>query len=280
MNYAFDLSARLSISTELAKDYKEISIPFGDLEKIVSTEQNYSFFVYKNDYRKESNTQLELTNCIALDFDSGLTIDKAKEIFSEYTFCLATTKSHQKEKNGSIWDRFRLILPLNESLGMSVADYKFLLKKMILELKADNACSDVARFFYGYKDSEVIFNYGKLFDAESGLQKAKKQEEIRRQTRSRIEERKPTIEFTGEKIDTLRAISKSDNMLKVLKFHDKFGAGNRNNYLFSVAMYLRESGFTDDEVISEVLWINSQGDGISENEIEQTIFKSLRIRNV
>ena len=34
---------------------------------------------------------------------------------------------------------------------------------------------------------------------------------------------------------------------------------------------------SDDEVVSEVLWINGQGDGISEEEIKQTIMKSLRI---
>lgn len=281
MIYEHDLNARLSISNDLAKDFKEISIPFGELGEILKSNLNYSFFIYKDNYRKESNTKLKLSNCIALDFDDGLTIDEAKQIFKDYSYCLATTKSHQKEKHSKICDRFRLILPLEENINLNTKDFKFLLKKMILDLKADNACSDISRFFYAYEKSEVYFNCGKLFDLEDAFIKAKKQEQIRNEIKAQKDKRSPTIIFEGKKIETLRSISKTPYMLKVLKFSEKFFSGGRNNYLFSVAMYLRESGFSDDEVINEIFWINSQAsDGISEDEIVNTIFKSMRIFDI
>ena len=103
----------------------------------------------------------------------------------------------------------------------------------------------------------------------------KKKQIIKEMTKTK--ERVVNIHFDGSKIDTLRQISHTDKMLRLLKFNERFGAGGRNNYLFACAKYLQDSGMMDNEVVNEVLWINSQGDGISEEEIKQTIFKSLRI---
>lgn len=274
-----DLNAIMSVSKDLSKDYNQVNIQFGEIHTIICSDINYSAFVYENNYRKESNCKLNLCNLIILDFDDGLTIEQAKDEFKDYSYFIATTKSHQKEKNGNICDRFRVVLPMLESWRWSIDDYKTMLNDIIEKYGADKAAKDTARLFYGNKNAEFLYNNGILFDCENMIKKAKKKIEIKKQYDSIILEHKHNITFDGSKIDTLRQIKHTDKMLRLLKFNERFGAGGRNTYLFACAKYLKDSGMTDEEVVSEVLWINSQGDGISENEIRHTIFKSLRIFN-
>lgn len=140
----------------------------------------------------------------------------------------------------------------------------------ICEPRIDNA-------YCGNPTSEVFYNFGDLFDLDKAMEKIKKKKQIIKEM-TKTKERVVNIHFDGSKIDTLRQISHTDKMLRLLKFNERFGAGGRNNYLFACAKYLQDSGMSDDEVISEVLWINSQGDGISEEEISHTIFRSLRCK--
>lgn len=275
--YAHDLNITFSTSKELAKDYISRSLPFGEFETILKSEINYSPFQYRENYRNENNSVLTNANCIFLDFDDGLSIDKAKGIFSHLCYVLATTKSHQKDKNGKVCDRFRIVIPCETNITLSKEEYKELMNDIITTYGADRACKDIARFYYGFKDSEVFYNFGDLFDLEKAMDKIQKKKQIIKEM-TKTKERVVNIHFDGSKVDTLRQISHTDKMLRLLKFNERFGAGGRNNYLFACAKYLQDSGMTDDEVISEVLWINSQSaDSISEEEINSTIFKSLRL---
>lgn len=274
--YAHDLNITFSISNELARDYISHSLPFGEFGSILKSNLNYSPFQYRENYRKEDNSILTNANAIFLDFDDGLSIDKAKGIFSDFCYVLATTKSHQKEKNGKVCDRFRIVIPCETNIHLCKEDYKELMNDIITTYGADRACKDIARFYYGYENAEVFYNFGELFDLDKAILKAKKKKQIIKEM-TKTKERVVNINFDGSKVDTLRQISHTDKMLRLLKFNERFGAGGRNNYLFACAKYLQDSGMTDDEVVSEVLWINGQGDGISEEEIKQTIFKSLRI---
>ena len=274
--YAHDLNITFSTSKELAKNYISNSLPFGEFGDILKSEINYSPFQYRENYRNENNSVLTNANCIFLDFDDGLSIDKAKGVFSHLCYVLATTKSHQKDKNGKVCDRFRIVIPCETNITLSKQDYKELMNDIITTYGADRACKDIARFYYGFKDSEVFYNFGDLFDLEKAMEKIKKKKQIIKEM-TKTKERAVNIHFDGSKVDTLRQISHSDKMLRLLKFNERFGAGGRNNYLFACAKYLQDSGMSDDEVVSEVLWINGQGDGISEEEIKQTILKSLRI---
>lgn len=275
--YAHDLNITFSTSKELAKDYISNSLPFGEFGTILKSEINYSPFQYRENYRKEDNSVLTNANCIFLDFDDGLSIDKAKGIFSHLCYVLATTKSHQKEKNGKVCDRFRIVIPCETNITLCKEDYKELMNDIITTYGADRACKDIARFYYGFKDSEVFYNFGDLFDLEKAMEKIKKKKQIIKEM-TKTKERAVNIHFDGSKVDTLRQISNTDKMLRLLKFNERFGAGGRNNYLFACAKYLQDSGMTDDEVVSEVLWINGQSsNSISEKEINSTIFRSLSL---
>ena len=54
--------------------------------------------------RIKDATRLEL---LVLDVDDGCTLSEALEVFKDFAHVVGTTKSHQKEKNGVVCDRFR-----------------------------------------------------------------------------------------------------------------------------------------------------------------------------
>lgn len=105
----------------------------------------YSCSTFKNNYRNNDN--FESTECIALDFDDGLTLEAAEFAFRKYKNIIAPTRNHQKEKHGKTCDRYRVILFLSEPITESKVyhnTYKSLLEKFPM---ADTT-SDPARMFY------------------------------------------------------------------------------------------------------------------------------------
>lgn len=53
---------------------------------------------------------------IELDYDDGFSLDSAYSFFNQYKHIIGTTSSHQKDKDGVICDRFRVILFLNKPI--------------------------------------------------------------------------------------------------------------------------------------------------------------------
>ncbi len=85
---------------------------------------------------------------IVLDIDDGLTLAEGVKLFSQYNHIVATTRSHQKDKNGVTCDRFRVILPIHSPIH-DMAVFKATWNaaaKLCPQL--DRACSDVARFYF------------------------------------------------------------------------------------------------------------------------------------
>lgn len=133
----------------LAKDktnFVTTSIPSFEGIKDVILKSNYSLSTFKDNYRNKDNFLKAET--LALDFDSGMTLNEAKLQFAGYKHIIATTRSHQKEKNGLKCDRFRVILNLEQTITdpeIYVSTYKALLDKFP---QADKATKDPSRMFY------------------------------------------------------------------------------------------------------------------------------------
>ena len=84
---------------------------FEPIDGIISeiiTKSTWSPGIFLNNHRKIKN--FKEAYCIGLDVDDGCTLDEAKEIFKPYAHVIATSRSHQKEKNGKVCDRFRVVL--------------------------------------------------------------------------------------------------------------------------------------------------------------------------
>ncbi len=122
-----------------------------DLIEVV-TNNVYSLANFKDNYRTKENF-IE-TMYIGLDFDGGYKATDAIADFKEFAHIIATTKSHQIEKNGTVDDRFRVILELSQPIT-SKEDFEATYLSLITKYpKADKACKDPSRFFY--KSKEIL----------------------------------------------------------------------------------------------------------------------------
>jgi hypothetical protein len=116
-----------------------------NISKKIITKYPYSLSTFKDNVRnKENFIQCEM---IGLDFDSGLTLEQAKELFGKYKHIIAPTKSHQKEKNGIVCDRFRVILFLSEPITDNETFESTWYWVADVCPSADRACKDASRYF-------------------------------------------------------------------------------------------------------------------------------------
>ena len=126
-----------------------------------ATSHWYSPIVFKNEYRNGNNF-LE-ASCIAADIDEGMTIEQAALLFKDYRHLIMPSKSHRKEKNGIVTDRFRVILFLDETVK-EPQDYKatwYALKAFCPAM--DRQCKDLARFYYASTEVYSKNESGKLW---------------------------------------------------------------------------------------------------------------------
>lgn len=106
----------------------------------------YSLSTFKDGYRNKAN--FIQTGAIGLDFDEGLSLAEAEEVFKDYLHIIAPTRSHRIEKNGKVEDRFRVVLFLSDIIQDSdvfEATWYSLKEKWPW---LDKACKDASRFFY------------------------------------------------------------------------------------------------------------------------------------
>lgn len=196
-----------------------------------ATKYNYSTGVFKDNYRKKAN--FLTAESIALDIDnddplSTYTMADAKEIFKDYAHIIMPSKSHQKEKNGRIADRFRIILFLDEPID-NVQDFTATWTELLKFYPAgDHACKDASRFYYPSPGAYSINETGKLW---------------------------PVSKFTETETTSFDKISDEKGQLsrETLNFLT-YGApqGKRNQRLFKAAKDMQEQGFTIEECKSRV----------------------------
>ena len=151
------------IQLSISKGFQEfipVSLDFNQLD-ILTCSKNYSAITFKNKYRTHKNFQ-EASLCI-LDFDENLTLEDAKELFSEYKALIVTTKSHQKtSKNGKKikkQDKFRVILIFSKTIK-DYMTYRTVMKNLTIKYNSDKACFDAARFFYPNPYQKVWYSKG------------------------------------------------------------------------------------------------------------------------
>lgn len=122
---------------------------FKELASLVCSSQHFAWSpgIFKNNYRNLDN--FVSMDVIALDFDSGMTLEEAGLVFSDYAHIIGTSRSHQKPKDSKpACDRFRVILQLERPITND-DDYKATFNELIRNFPAaDRACSDASRFFY------------------------------------------------------------------------------------------------------------------------------------
>lgn len=166
-----------------------------------------------------------------LDFDDpGFSLEDCLETVKTYTHIIGTTKSHQKEKNGVVCDRFRLCLMFQGPVR-DLNTYKYNMAQLIRKYGADEACKDGARLFWPCKDIISINDSGQKLSILTAP--------------ALTPEKKVKIYQTFEKNEFPRW------MEYLLKYGPQ--PGQANNTCFKVACNLAKMGYDQNSTISILL---------------------------
>lgn len=251
-----DKPIMFSYSTDMTQGYyTNNEILFRDLHKVVSTDNVcYSAHSFKGGHRKNENA-IPGFQLVILDIDEGVSLETAKILFNEYTYLIATTKSHQKEKNGKIEDRFRIILPMKFALELDSESYSKMMKNLFDDLPIEvDRLSDIARFFYGSKDCDYWYNDGQLIDCDKYVDYTQEKENYDRDSKN---------------------LSKK-NLSGISQYVIKNQYNGRNSALIKLALLLMDMGYSHNECKAELKKVNQQFDKpLSDTELAKTIFKTI-----
>lgn len=235
-----------SASKHIAYNFKPLFLKdFSDLKKIISQEFYISTCQFRNFHRKKENV-LSIENCFILDFDICLSIWKFIESIKDFKFFIHTTKSHQKEKNGIMCDRFRMYF-FCKHLRISLHEYEILLKHLCSILNSDIQASNIAMPFHGYKDALFYENEnGILWDAEAYAKK------------NNIFNIASVKTYTSKnhKYDKNHFLNKEfwNRMFKPQEIYD----GNRNASFARILLWARDTGCDSFEAEKIMNWLNSE----------------------
>lgn len=161
------LSTNANMDATASKGFEKKEGDFFNIHKVICSNSRYSAGTFLNGHITNDN-YLPEQNLFIIDVDEGLTISDARELFSDYVYMIATTRSHQKEKNGEICDRFRLIFPTSSSFHLEPSIYSEMYMNVLGAIgmhDADIKCKNPSRWYYGFKDAEYWYNEkGDLLD--------------------------------------------------------------------------------------------------------------------
>jgi len=149
-------------------------------------------------YPRRLNVNVQDYELLILDFDSGLTIEDAKERFKKYTYIGYTTFSHRANPNV---DKFRLVFPWKQPVSAHQGKgYDDTLKLGIQEFGGpfDKKCLDPGRLFFlpavhpGRLGTEVSWsNQGALLNPDD-LRRPKSGVRLTSNTRLSVSDPKPS----------------------------------------------------------------------------------------
>lgn len=223
-----------------------------DLVKYTTT-SNYSMGVFRDNYRNKKN--FEVAEAIAIDVDNdgpndNYTIAEAAEKFAQYKHVIMPSRSHQKDKNGKIVDRFRVILFLDKPVT-DAKDFQATWKSIYENYPAaDRACKDASRFFFPSPEVYSVNSDGKPWPVSHYIPpEVNVNNELHSGPRGALSKR--TLEF----------------------FINGAPDGKRNVLLFKAAKDMQEQGYSRDEVIAKLEAMISSGgswatDYVNEKDLE------------
>ena len=226
--YQMNISvAKLKKMEEVPTKFEFMQIDTNEFEKLIKQKTAFVAGELRDGKRKKEN-YIGNQNTIWLDFDDIKSMGAIQAIFEDYSYVAYTSKNHQKEKNGLVGDRFRLILFTKCELPIEIERYTRIMKNIIERYGSDNACSDCSRLYWSNPSAEVYMNKGKLFDWRpydvdlDELYECKKTQIIR-------------ANIKGNTIADVLFTPEGDLRLGF----DKVYVGNRNKGLFHCATFLR-----------------------------------------
>jgi hypothetical protein len=181
-------------------------------------------------------------NMVAFDIDDGLELTRAKSLLENYTYIIYTTRSHQKDKNGFVCDRFRIIMPTKQTYYLEPSQYKefYINLESRLGLDAnDIQTRNVSRLWFTNKDAEVFVNEGELLDTSSALPDTEKTEAIL-----------PMLETVNSWLGQGEIDIRLEGIYK--HFITQTSKGGRNGQMFKLGKMIKDLGLDHKEHICRV----------------------------
>ena len=247
----------LSISNDIVRNYDNKLGEFKNLKNVLRSSLEYCNHHFRDGYR-DGEHAYEKFNLIILDIDDGTPLQLAMAMMSDYTYVIGTTKSHQKEKNGHICDRYRMVLLLDRTIELNRDDYSKFMENIYdwLPFEVDKVTKDIARKFSGHPEAMIFENEGKSIESIDFIPDTTKEKRMR------------------EKITDL---SNLDSLERWFVFNAS--EGERNHKTLRYALMLCDGGFDAETIEERVLAMNNRLDHpLPEKEIYQTIMRTVRKR--
>ena len=177
-------------------------------------------------------------NMIAWDIDEGMSIEEMQTILTQYKYILYTTKSHKKDKNGIICDRFRVIIPTKTNFYVNPEEHKGLYENLskVLEIPSyDVATRNQGRLWFTNKEAKVIAkNDGELLDVRCCIPETEVSQHII-----------PNI----ENLEFDEADRRIAGMQKYVLINGV--GGNRNNVIFALVKFIIDMGGDVERITHE-----------------------------
>ena len=223
-------------------DYAPMEVPlFGEnnsMEALVQSTDPQSFTLAHYEPSKQAinghrraESFISGQNVIGFDIDDSMSLSEAIELMKPYTYLIYTTKSHQKEKNGKVLDRFRIILPTKTTFYVDEEQHKELYDNIaeVLGIQIyDRQTRNVSRFWFTSPSCEIFTNVAENIDVTATLPETAANKKF-------IE----NMDYLAANYDTrtnesIRGFTKW--------FFANTGAGNRSDHLFRLGKFMKDLG--------------------------------------
>lgn len=218
----------------------------------IITKSVWSPIVYKDGHRKIANFQTAQFG--ALDFDTpDYPLAQAMKEWCDTNHVIGLTKNHQREKNGVVCDRFRLVFLYQRPLDDATA-YNYNMSLLVAKYGADAAARDAARLFYPCTEIVSLVDDDMDQPIEESPALAAKV----------LADRFATWKYRqyGKLPKWLDAFLNNGRLVR---------SKGRNNTIFAAAIEMRKLGFSVDETIVKILASPFPRDSINDSEIVKTI---------
>ena len=159
--------------TSTLRAWSNKDITWTNIHKVMNKDNiQFSCYEWKNGVKIPKTFRRDKQNCIILDIDDGISIQKIQSIFKKYTYIIGTTKSHMKDKKGIVCERFRMIIPcINIPTD---DDVYFRTLELIAPFNDEQTLTKTASFL-GNSKAIIIRNDGDTLDLYKASMLAKQQ---------------------------------------------------------------------------------------------------------
>lgn len=225
-------------------DFIPYEIPFfgkdtASIEKLVTSKKTLSFCLSHfepsakahNGHRQEKS-HIAGQNMVAFDIDDGMELENTINKLSQYTYIIYTTKSHMKDKNGEIAERFRVILPTKSKFYVSPEQHKKLYENISKAIDMpiyDVSTRNVSRLWYTNSEGEVYKNEAELLDVSAYIPSTEKSEKVM-----------PLVEQINKSISSGSFDKRLAGMFKW--FVSNTSNGSRHDNLTRLAYFVKDLG--------------------------------------